>query len=413
MDREIQGKNLIILCHSDKANDVRTVGSGFTQPFLDYLLKNGMKWVFLLEQTHPVSLQGIENIMEVYHEGKLVESVPYKKFQALFHIPPEKRVSKTYIRLKLRDIFSARYFFKLIRKKYLKKNEGIDFLVGVESLNALLGLWYRSLLKINKVIYYLCDWAPVRYNNKLLNSFYVWLDKMACRKSDSIWNITWAIEEGRKDILNYDFPMPKQLTVPFSVDFKEELVRPLDQVDRKAVFFSGGLIDLNGVLMLPEIAKILKRKKPDIRIYATGRGDKQSWLEEKIKEYNLDNLIYKGFIKDVAEYDRLICSCAIGLSPYPDAVDSTKKYGDVAKVRTYFSAGLVVVTTGIPPIAREIIDEKLGIVTEIDNEKLADAVIELVENDSLYKEYRQNVINKARNHTWDRILSGAFRQTME
>ena len=39
-----------------------------------------------------------------------------------------------------------------------------------------------------------------------------------------------------------------------------------------------------------------------------------------------------------------------------------KKFGDVIKIRMYFASGIPTITSDVPPVFKEIVREKLGIV---------------------------------------------------
>jgi glycosyltransferase involved in cell wall biosynthesis len=289
----------------------------------------------------------------------------------------------------------------------------IHFLIGMESVNTLVGQSFRKTLNILKVIYYTFDWAPQRYHSRLMSAAFRWLDKWACLRADIAWNVTDAIAEARRDILHYDMSrMARQLTVHYGVEFRESLVKDYDDLEKFKVIFSGGHHIDNGAQFLPDIAKHVQEANPRIKFVVTGGGTLTEALKAKAKTYGLHNLEFTGYIAGQENLDRLTCECLIGLAPYPDTDVSTKKYGDVIKIRAAFACGLAVVSTHVPPASKEIRDEGLGIVTGVDAKEMADAILKLCSDETLLRKCREAAIQKAKGHNWTSIYTRAISQSV-
>lgn len=402
------GQSFIILCHSDKNQGKRGTGSGPIEPLLAYLIARQARWIFLIEQPHPQTPGTLDCTLEVYRDGALVATHVSRRWQALYNIAPGKRASRTYLRLKLRDVLSAWEFLGLIGRTY-REAAPFNCLFGVEFINALLGNAFRYRLRIQRVVYYLFDWAPRRYANRWMNRLYLVLDRRACRTSDFIWNITWAIADARREVLHYNpRRMGVELTVPYGVAFRADLVQPYAALEHFNVVFAGGLHDANGAQWLPEIAARLQAGNPRIRLLVAGDGTLMPMIRAAVRERGLQNMTLLGHLADPAEIDRLQCRCLIGLAPYPDVPGTTKRWGDVIKIRSYFACGLVVVSTAIPPVAREIRAEELGAVCPEDPAALADAILALCADEARLQQCRKRVIQKARGHHWSAIYDQAF-----
>ncbi|MBU0709214.1 MAG: glycosyltransferase [Candidatus Omnitrophica bacterium] len=346
----------------------------------------------------------------MFEKGMLKEKIEAKGFSFLCRIPEQKRVNKTYLRLKLRDLFSVLYFSLLIKKKYLKKG-AVWFYFGVESINAVAGAIVRLFLPIDYIIYYIFDWSVKWFRNRFLNSAYIWFDKIACYGSDFIWNIAETIEEARREKLRYkQRKMGLQLTVPYAMSFRADLVRKDVSGPLNTVVYSGYLSKENGALLFPDLAKEIGRSRQDVRFLVIGGGDCLGQMREDIRSKDIDNIILKDEISDQNEIDRILSTSHIAIAPYADEEFSKKKYGDMIKIRNYFALGLPVVTTSIPPVSREIIKERLGFVVSCNVKDLAEACISLLSDRNLYSEIRANVINKAQNHTWENIYNRALKE---
>jgi glycosyltransferase involved in cell wall biosynthesis len=406
------GCNVLILCHSDKKNGRRESGSGPIEPLLKFFIENRARTILLIEQPHPLPDISLDCTMEVYRDGHLIATHTSTRYRWLYDIPSDRRVMKTYLRLKLRDILASRQLLSQIPALYPDCGP-IHFFIGMESVNTLVGQSFRKTLNILKVIYYTFDWAPQRYHSRLMSAAFRWLDKWACLRADIAWNVTDAIAEARRDILHYDMSrMAKQLTVQYGVEFRKVLVKPYEALEKFKVIFSGGHHDNNGAQFLPDIAKYVQEVNPRIKFVITGDGPMTDALKNQVREYGLRNIEFTGYIEGPENLDRLTCECMIGLAPYPDTSVSTKKYGDVIKIRAAFACGLAVVSTYVPPASKEIREEGLGIVTGVDAKEMADAIIKLCDDEPLLKQCRENAIRKAMGHNWTSIYTRAVRQSI-
>ncbi len=410
MPETLIGQNIILACHSDKANAKRGTGSGPIEPLLTYCRERKVPWFFLIEQPHPNVPGPLDCTMEVYREGVLIATHASSRWRFLYDIPPARRTCRTYLRLKFRDALSLWDFFGVIRNEYSAALPAKCF-IGVECVNALIARFLAPRASVNAVIYYLFDWSPKRYHNPVLNAAYVALDRLACRFSDFTWNITPAIEESRRDDLKYSpRDLHAQITVLYGAEFRGNLVQPFDRLNPFRIVFSGGIHRDNGGHLLPEIALRLQRSNPRIQLVVAGDGPQMPLVRSEAKRMDLRNLVLLGHIGDPEEIDRLQCQSLIGLAPYPDTPTTTKRWGDVIKIRSYFACGLSVVTTRIPPVHREIEAEGLGIVTDESPEALADAILRLCQDEALLRKCRDAVIKKAKAHSWENQFDNAFRR---
>jgi len=387
-------------------NGSHTNNSGPVIPLRDFFNKRA-KTVYLLEQPLPGS-DFHDTVLTVFREAKESERVTKNFF---FSRTPAQRVdsNKTYIRLKLRDIFSNFYFFFKNYRAF--RTQKVDLFIGLESINALCGVIMKKAGLVDKVVYYIFDWAPDRYSNPVLNRIYIWLDKMATYHSDSTWNITYTIGEARKNILRFDEGrMSPQLYVPYCVNFDEGNILPDDRVDPNLIVYSGGLIEENGPYLLLEAYRLVMDRHPESRLLIIGGGGVEGKLREYIKEHGMENNVeITGYIASEKKVMELQCRGAIGVAPYPVMKGSRKPFGDVIKIRMYFACGLVTVSTPVPPVSKEIAEEKLGYRTANDSpEGIAVGICMFLKDKKVLFEYRRNVIRKARLSNWENNYSNAL-----
>lgn len=400
-------KNVYIATYTFIYNGIRTNNSGPVIPLLNFF-KTISKRVYLLEQPLPGS-DFLDTQLTVIKDGVEVEKV-IKNF--FFSKTPQQRMdsTKTYIHLKIRDLFSNFYF--LLKKYKDLRKEKVELFIGLESINAIFGIFMRKIGLANKVVYYIFDWAPDRYKNPLMNRIYLLLDKIATYYSDYTWNITYTIGEARKNILSYDEKkMSPQLYVPYCVDFYEKWILPDEKIDPNLIVYSGGLIEENGAMLLVKAYKLVKKKFPQSKLLVIGGGyGLEKEMKEYVKEHGMDkNVEFTGYIADETKIMEMQSRCAIGVAPYPVMKGSRKPFGDVIKIRMYFACGLVTVATPVPPSSKEIAEERLGYRTVDDSpEEIARGICMFLENKNLLYEYRKNVVNKARQSNWENNYSNAL-----
>jgi glycosyltransferase involved in cell wall biosynthesis len=408
--RSFQGRDAMVLCHANRVGGRRSSGSGPLDPLLDYFRERGARYVVLVEQPHPHRDLPIECRMEVYREGRLVASHTYGGLRRLWDVPPERRRDRTFLRLKLRDVLAMRAFVRILGRDF--PDLAVEWFFGVESLNVLIGAALRRRLRIGRLVYYVIDWAPRRYANAWLNRTFLWLDRQACRRADYTWNISPRIERARREVLRYDArTLGRQVTVPWTAEFRGDLIPPPERAARRDVLFSGGISEINGAHWLPAIARHVWQRRRDVRFHVTsakGGDDLLARIKGELAADGVGNVEFLGFIEDAAALDRLACGCGMGLAPYPDLAVSAKPYGDVSKVRTYFAWGLPVVCSNVVGVADEIEAEGLGLVAKPEPAALAEAVLRLCEDDALFAAARRNVLEKGRRGGWRNVYDGAF-----
>ena len=80
--------------------------------------------------------------------------------------------------------------FIFVLKRGIATTKKYELFIGVDNLNALAGLVLRRLGKVERVVYYVIDYTPVRFKNPLLNAIYHWVDRRAVHGSDAVWNLS-------------------------------------------------------------------------------------------------------------------------------------------------------------------------------------------------------------------------------
>jgi glycosyltransferase involved in cell wall biosynthesis len=157
----------------------------------------------------------------------------------------------------------------------------------------------------------------------------------------------------------------------------------------------------------------VRRSIPDIRLLIIGRGPAEAALRNRVRSLGLTgNVEFLGFIEGQDRVRAILTQCAAGIAPYVTAPWQPARYADPGKVKLYMAAGLPVIVTPAPALAREIERAGAGIVVECTAEAFADAYTRLLESEEVLQTYRANVASLARKYDYETVFQQAFDQTL-
>ncbi|MCX5713521.1 MAG: glycosyltransferase [Candidatus Omnitrophica bacterium] len=314
----------------------------------------------------------------------------------------EKAISALYVVLKLRDIFSDLYFV-------LSSGVHFDIFIGVEAVNALVGVFLRGIGCVEKVVYYNLDYGEHRLPNPILNFIFHFLDRKAASHSDYTWGLSGEMAKARKRMGLDDARASFHLVVPVGIHFSRIRRLPTRVIDRQRIVYLGVLSEHQGVQLILEALPDIVKDIPGVKLTVIGTGPLEAKLKSMVKENKLEGHVdFTGLIPD-KEAEDILCSSALGLAPYLDDPRSNKKTTEPTKPKTYMSCGLPVIITRVPPNAGEIEKNGAGILIDYEKNDLIDAVKLLLTNDQVYNEYRSRAIEYASRFDWQNIFDNAFR----
>lgn len=315
-----------------------------------------------------------------------------------FSIPEHKIKPRTYLRLKIRDMLAVIWFMLVFRHCF-------EIFIGVESILAMFGGVLKKIGVVKLSVYYISDWAPVKFQIAFLNWLYIKMDWLACKWSDYIWNYTYTISEARKDILKYKMDkIGKELWVPFGF-LPGGVIHPDEKdVDRRRMIYCGGFGPEYGVDLIIESLPLIRKQIPDVKIDILGTGSGMEALKERAKTLGVDDcIVWCGYVSDRKEILKHYLKASISLAPFAPLGNSVKKYGDVIKIRESIGCGVPVITTTVPPSHKEVLEKGLGEVIEYTPAALANVVIKLLSDDSYYFAVRRRVLLASKENLWENI----------
>jgi len=281
-----------------------------------------------------------------------------------------------------------------------------DVYIGCNNLNALSGIILKLLGVTKKTIYYVIDYNPRRFGNPLLNFIYHKIDQFCVRHCDETWNLSDVMRTARKDY--FGFSGGVQIEVPIGVWFDRIKRKDFSQVERDTLVYMGHVIKKQGIQNVIAAMSEIISKIPKFKFLIIGGGDYVDVLKEQAARLRVeDHLEFTGYVEDHSAIEEMLSKSGVAISMYEKHDDlgglSFTHFTDPGKLKYYLASGLFVLTTDVPPRAREI--EKAGCGRIVQNEpgSIACAVIEfMVRGDT--EQLRANAIDYARQYDWNLIF---------
>jgi len=386
-----KNSNVLILSHFF----VRTISAGPPQDVRDFLLPK-VKSIVYIEHPFPYNVKQGEDTrsaLTIYEYGKLKKRLYFsfgKWPDILFYI---------------KDIIITQWFLLRSRRRF-------TLCVALDNLNTLSVLLWRKLGIIKKLVYYTIDFNPRRFENRLLNFIYHWIDRICCYYSDYIWILADRMLEGRKQKgVNIDRCAPT-IIVPMGAHLSRIKKVPLESIERHTLVYVGTLSEKQGVQMVLRVLPDIKREVFDVKFVIIGKGDYEKEIKDLTKQLEIEDVVdFKGFIGDNRKVERILSHCAIGVAPYVPEETNYVFYTDPGKPKLYLGCGLPVVITRFPTIADEIEKKGAGIAVEYSEKSLKEALLKLLKDERFYYVCRENAIKFSQQFDTTYILTKALDKT--
>lgn len=270
-----------------------------------------------------------------------------------------------------------------------------DIFVGVDSINVLVALFLKYFGRVKKVVYHTIDYHPTRFSNKILNWLYFQFDKICVRLADETWNVNSAMVEAREKKMGMKREVyNRQFTVPMCVWVHKVKRKPFNKINKKKIVYRGSLVNILGVdLIINAMPRIIK-SIPDAVLEIFGDGVERKKLETKAKKLKvLSHIKFYGWIRERKKLEELMSDGAVGIATFNTKIlDETVRNADPSKIKDYTLMGMPVITTKALSNYKQIEKLKCGIVIDYHADELAQAVIKLLSNEKLLKEYRSNAL---------------------
>lgn len=296
----------------------------------------------------------------------------------------------------------------------LRRRRRFDLYIGVQHPFPVVGLLLRRLGIVKKVIYYDLDYFPPGggLSKRAAGSAFIrFMDRFFLRSSDAVWHLTPIL----KRLKQAQAPRGKAppMVVPLGINGARSPVPPSGNRTAPAIAYVGELTERMALDACIEAVDQVRRAIPDIRLLIIGQGPAEAALRSRVRSLDLTgNVEFLGFIEGQDGVRAVLAQCAAGIAPYVTAPWQPARYADPGKVKLYMAAGLPVIVTPAPALAREIERAGAGIVVECTAEAFADAYARLLESEEVLQRYKANMASLARKYDYETVYQQAFDQTL-
>jgi len=380
---DFKNLNTIIVTHE--------ATTGPAQELRDFLIPK-VKNIFFI--AHPLlfftKMKEKSSYYKKYKNGKLI-----KRYQAFHWQWPE------YLSY-LKDCFYTLFWVFTSQDKY-------DLFVGSGNINALMGIFLKKLGKVKKTVFYCIDYVPQRFNNHMINNAYHLIDKICADKCDVTWNLSPRMIEGREKRWRKNFP--KQMIAPHGVHFYRIKRLPFEKIDKKEIVYMGSILEKQGIQLVIRVLPEIRKKIKNIHFTIIGTGPYEKNLKDLVKRMKLWKAVtFTGYVKSHKELENMMAKGALGVALYNSTIDQFTYYTDPGKVKVYLGAGLPIIITNVPHIARGIEKKKCGIIVDYKKEDITKAIVEFLKDVDKLKTYRRNAVEFAKEFDWNKIFNKALRE---
>src|SRR5258708_2451415 len=287
-----------------------------------------------------------------------------------------------------------------------------DVFIGNGNLNAFPGIILKFFGKVHYRVFYCIDYVPKRFENKYINQFYHFIDKICVEKCDKIWNLCHRMAEARKQKWGKDFP--KQITVPIGAWVERIKRLPFEKVNKTEIIYMGTLREVQGVQLVIKAMVTVKKQIPSITFRIIGRGPYEEELKALAKKLHLEKQVtFTGYVEDHRDVENMIAKGALAMAMYNPNNNPFTYYTDPGKVKSYLAAGVPVVITDLPYVAKEVEKRKCGIIVEYNENSLAKEITKFLKNEKTLKEYKENAVKFAKEFDWNKVFTYAMDSTIK
>ncbi|MBI5449582.1 glycosyltransferase family 4 protein [Candidatus Gottesmanbacteria bacterium] len=291
--------------------------------------------------------------------------------------------------------------------RILQAGKRFDLFIGVDNMNALLGLFLKRLGIVRRVVYYTIDYFPTRFANPFMNRLYHAIDLFCVRHSDETWNVSEAMVAARRKFHRSKGEMGSQHTVPIGIWFDQVKRLPRSQINTRLIVFSGHLVMHMGVDMLIRAFADIRKKVPDASLVIVGGGEQMEALQKLTAILHLTKYVrFYGWVTDRKQLERILCRGAVGVAPFNTYIlDEKVKNADPGKIKDYMVCGLPVVVTDAIASARDIQIHRCGIVVPYRKEALVRAIVRFLTDEKLHTSYRKCAISYVRRFDYNTLYT--------
>lgn len=281
-----------------------------------------------------------------------------------------------------------------------------DYYIGMDGLCVLFGNILRFFKRVKKTVYWAIDFVPERFNNKIKNKIYHFVNIQGYKTADEMWDLGSRMAGAREKFLGIkksDYRFYR--VVPYGKWVDEIKKYSYKECEKNTLVFMGHLLEKQGVqLVIKAIPRIIK-KILGFKFKIIGDGQYKEELIKLAKDLDvLDYCSFMGKIEDIKELENEIAKSCLAIAPYIKKLDTWTHYTDPGKVKTYLACGVPLLLTSIPWNAKEIEKNKCGIIISENEDDIITKILELMDKNK-NQIFRDNAIKYSKAFDYKNIFS--------
>jgi glycosyltransferase involved in cell wall biosynthesis len=235
----------------------------------------------------------------------------------------------------------------------------------------------------------MCNDRKVYTPESFLGKITYWIEKKSLEKADYIIvDTTKLINTLSKE---YNIDKKKFVRVPLTINEENVMPKEVEPYSKNfSVLYVGSYIPLHGTTVIIEAAKILQERNEDISLLMIGKGPDLQKCQNLVKEYNLTNIEFKGFMS-LEELNYYYNACDINLGLFNNGERANAVV--LNKTNDSFRVGKPHLTLATEAMQEAFTDdEDIFYVQDINPETLANRIIEIKNNPELVTRVGQNAL---------------------
>ncbi len=295
----------------------------------------------------------------------------------------------------------------------IKSRKTYDTFIGFDNLNALAGWVLKKLGVTQKCVFYVVDYSPLRFENRLLNWVYHKIETFCAIHCDETWNLCERMIEAREKFKGVHLEdCGIQRIAPMGIWHDEMPKIDESQVKYHQLVYMGAITRKQGIqFVLEAIPEILKRI-PDFTFLVIGDGDYLEELKSRVEILGVQAAVhFTGFVADHHEIERLVAESGLAVALYErgDPLRNFTYYTDPGKIKVYLGVGVPILMTDVPHNAGIIEERRCGRVVTTEPASISGAVMSMMQNIEVLKAFRRNAYEYSMEFEWERIFRSLLR----
>lgn len=297
----------------------------------------------------------------------------------------------------------------------LRQKKKIDFYIGSDNFSAFFGLVLKRLGKAENVILYTVDYLPKRFSNPIFNSLYHFFDKQCLIHCRVVWNVSARIAKAREDfkVLKEEEYKP-QIVVPLGMWYDRIPKVSVENKDKYTVVFMGHILEKQGLDVAINALPVIAKRIPQVKLIIIGTGPYEEELKLLAKRMKIDKRIeFLGYIEKHEDVEKRLAQSTVAIAPYKPDPESFTYFADPGKIKNYLAAGLPVVLTDVPAIAKEIETKEAGIICDYKPAAFAHSIITLLADGKKLRKFSKNATRYAGSFDWNIVFHKALKASLD